>query len=143
MYKRIAVATDGSDTAALAVDVAVDLAARYEAELLVVTAYQPRPGQERLEDKDRPEYASWEPSAHEDVEATFERASAQARTRGIEPKPVAREGDAASVIVDLAGELQADLLVIGNKGMDRRILGSVPNSVLHRAPCSVVLAKTT
>jgi nucleotide-binding universal stress UspA family protein len=36
-----------------------------------------------------------------------------------------------------------DLLVIGNKGMQRRVLGSVPNSVTHRAPCSVLVVKTT
>jgi nucleotide-binding universal stress UspA family protein len=32
--------------------------------------------------------------------------------------------------------------VVGNKGMHRRILGSVPNTVSHKAPCSVVIVKT-
>jgi nucleotide-binding universal stress UspA family protein len=27
--------------------------------------------------------------------------------------------------------------------MQRRVLGSVPNSVSHKAPCSVVIVKTT
>jgi nucleotide-binding universal stress UspA family protein len=35
------------------------------------------------------------------------------------------------------------LLVIGNKGMHRRVLGSVPNSVTHQAACSVLVVKTT
>ena len=43
----------------------------------------------------------------------------------------------------LAGECGADVLVIGNKGMKRRVLGSVPNSVTHQAPCSVVGGQTT
>jgi nucleotide-binding universal stress UspA family protein len=35
------------------------------------------------------------------------------------------------------------LLVIGNKGMHRRVLASVPNTVTHKAPCSVLVVKTT
>ena len=33
--------------------------------------------------------------------------------------------------------------MIGNKGMERKVLGSVPNSVSHNAPCSVLIVKTT
>jgi nucleotide-binding universal stress UspA family protein len=47
------------------------------------------------------------------------------------------------VLVSLAEACEADLLVIGNKGMHRRVLGSVPNTVTHRAPCSVFVVKTT
>jgi nucleotide-binding universal stress UspA family protein len=47
------------------------------------------------------------------------------------------------VLCDIAEQHNADLLVVGNKGMQRRILGSVPNSVSHKAPCSVVIVKTT
>jgi nucleotide-binding universal stress UspA family protein len=47
------------------------------------------------------------------------------------------------VLVSLAEASGADLIVIGNKGMHRRVLGSVPNTVTHRAPCSVFVVKTT
>ena len=47
------------------------------------------------------------------------------------------------MLVQLAVECEADLLVIGNKGMERRVLGSVPNTVTHKAPCSVYVVKTT
>jgi nucleotide-binding universal stress UspA family protein len=143
MFRTIAVATDGSETAGKAVDLAVDLAARYESQLLVFTAYEPAPRQERLEDKELPEDADWKPSAHEDVDAIFVDATERAGTRGIEPQAVAREGEPAQVICDLAEEFKTDLLVIGNKGIDRRVLGSVPNTVVHNAPCTVVLTKTT
>ena len=41
--------------------------------------------------------------------------------------------------------MDADVIVVGNKGMQgvRRILGSVPNSVAHQAPCDVLIAFTT
>ena len=47
------------------------------------------------------------------------------------------------MLVRLAEECGADLLVIGNKGMKRRVLGSVPNTVAHKADCSVMVVKTT
>jgi nucleotide-binding universal stress UspA family protein len=50
---------------------------------------------------------------------------------------------AADVSCELVSEHNGELLVIGNKGMNRRVLGSVPRSVCQRAPCSVVVARTT
>jgi nucleotide-binding universal stress UspA family protein len=55
----------------------------------------------------------------------------------------ARDGDAATVLVEVAERHRADMLVIGNKGMHRRLLGSVPNTVSHNAPCSVLIVKPT
>ena len=54
-------------------------------------------------------------------------------------------GDAVKAILQVAGEVDADLIVVGNKGMRGagRLLGSVPNSVTHKAPCSVLVVKTT
>jgi nucleotide-binding universal stress UspA family protein len=58
----------------------------------------------------------------------------------------ASEGDPADAILDVAEEIKADLIVVGNKGMTgarRFLLGSVPNNVSHHAPCSVIIVKTT
>ena len=55
-------------------------------------------------------------------------------------------GDAADAILQVAGEVNADLIVVGNKGMAgarRFLLGSVPNKVSHHAPCSVIIIRTT
>ena len=54
-------------------------------------------------------------------------------------------GDPADVIVRRADDIGADLIVVGSKGMrgTRRILGSVPNRVAHKAGCHVLIAKTT
>ncbi len=48
------------------------------------------------------------------------------------------------MLCDIAAHLQADLIVVGNKGMQggRRLLGSVPNTVSHKAPCSVLIVDT-
>jgi nucleotide-binding universal stress UspA family protein len=58
----------------------------------------------------------------------------------------AREGDPADAILDVAEEREADLIVIGHKGMTgarRFLLGSVPNKVSHHAPCSVLIVRTS
>ena len=53
------------------------------------------------------------------------------------------EGDPPRCSRGLAEECGADLLVIGNRGMHRRVLGNMPNSVTHKASCSVYVVKTT
>ena len=52
-------------------------------------------------------------------------------------------GHPGEVLVQLAEDCNADVLVVGNKGMEHRILGSVPNHVTHKAACSVLVVKTT
>jgi nucleotide-binding universal stress UspA family protein len=73
------------------------------------------------------------------------RLSELVRERGLEPIVHAAEGDPVDAIVAVAESVDADLIVVGNKGMKgvRRVLGSVPNSVAHKAPCSVLIADTT
>jgi len=59
---------------------------------------------------------------------------------------LARQGDAADAILDIAEEQRSELIVVGNKGMTgakRFLLGSVPNKVSHHAPCSVLIVRTT
>jgi nucleotide-binding universal stress UspA family protein len=53
-------------------------------------------------------------------------------------------GHPADAIVETATKVNADLIVVGSKGMHgaRRILGSVPNSVAHAADCAVLIVKT-
>jgi nucleotide-binding universal stress UspA family protein len=65
------------------------------------------------------------------------------RRAGIECRTLTAGGEPGEVLVQLAEACEADVLVIGNKGMQRRVLGSVPNTVTHRAPCSVFVVKTT
>src|SRR5258705_551445 len=55
----------------------------------------------------------------------------------------ARFGEADEVICDVAESVSADLIVVGNRGMKRRFLGSVPNSIAHHAHCSVLIVHTT
>ena len=139
----IAVGTDGSETASKAVDFALDMAEKYGSRLVVASSYVPA-SEDRLakEQADAPQEIQWSINPMEDVEAALRDVEEKAKDRGIKTVSEARQGDPADVLCEIAEEQEADVLVVGNKGMHRRILGSVPNSVSHKAPCSVMIVKT-
>jgi nucleotide-binding universal stress UspA family protein len=140
MISTVAVGTDGSATASRAVEVAADMARRYGARLALLSAFDPGddtpPGDGNVE-------VEWDRSTAAQVREILSRTEQELRRTGLDVKVHADAGDPAQVLVRLAGECGADVLVIGNKGMHRRVLGSVPNTVTHRAPCSVFVVKTT
>jgi nucleotide-binding universal stress UspA family protein len=147
VFKSIVVGTDGSQTATQAVRQAVDLAKEIGAKIELVSAYEPvsdaRLRQERTE---APEDVQWSISPREDVDATLNEAADVAKEAGVQVETFARQGDPADAILDVAEEQNADLIIVGNKGMTgakRFLLGSVPNKVSHHAPCSVLIIRTT
>jgi nucleotide-binding universal stress UspA family protein len=147
MFRSIVVGTDGSDTAGKAVGEAIDLAKAVGARISLVSAYEPVPkARLREEARQTPADIQWMVNPREEVDATLSDAADRVRDAGIEVETFAREGDPADAILDVAEERDADLIVVGNKGMTgarRFLLGSVPNKVSHHAPCSVLIIRTT
>jgi len=147
LIERIVVGTDGSETAGDAVRQAIELAKLSGATLDIVSAYEPvPPSRLREEGGDIPADVAYAVGPREDVNVILEGAAGPARAEGLEVETHAREGDPADAILDLAEELKANLIVVGNKGMTgtrRFLLGSVPNKISHHAPCSVFIARTT
>ena len=133
MLKTIAVATDGSDTAQRAVSAAFTLAKRFDAQVVILTAYSVNVADGGV----------WASNSSTQAERVLEDAEEAAAAEGLACSSAMREGDPAEVIVGLAARHKADLLVVGNVGMNRRLLGSVPNTVTHKATCSVLLVKTS
>jgi nucleotide-binding universal stress UspA family protein len=123
MYRKILVGTDGSRTAAQAVDRAVQLAKTCGSTLTILTA-----GGERAR-----ELAEKEKERHADA--------------GIEIDVATSDRDPASALLSAAEEGGFDLLVTGNKGMTglRRFspMGSVPSKVSHHLPCTMLIVRTT
>ena len=146
MIERIVVGTDGSDTASKAVAQAIALAEKFDAELVVVSAYKPT-----SETRQREAAGVHVPGdlkdavgPRDEVKLVLAQAGEQAGHSGVKIQPIAFEGDPVSALLDSAEKLRADLIVVGNKGMTgaRRMLGSVPNNVSHAAPCSVLIVNT-
>jgi nucleotide-binding universal stress UspA family protein len=146
MFRSIVVGTDGSDGAAIAVATAAHLAKYSGATLHIATVGgaatsamlgDPLAGAAAMSvaaDETRDELAT-----------IVERAAEPAQAEGITVATHALVGSAAQALCDLAERVAADLLVVGNRGMrgGRRFLGSVPNTVSHHAPCSVLIVDTS
>ncbi|HEY5942314.1 MAG TPA: universal stress protein [Solirubrobacterales bacterium] len=147
MFNRIVVGTDGSPTAAEAVGQAIDLAKLTGATISIVSAYAPVSGRRvKDEQSEAPADVQYEIGPREDVNIVLDAAAAEAKEAGIEVQTHPVEGDPADAILNVAEEVKADLIVVGNKGMTgarRYLLGSVPNNVSHHAPCSVIIVRTT
>jgi nucleotide-binding universal stress UspA family protein len=68
-------------------------------------------------------------------------AAARLAEQGIEARTITGLGDAGAVIVELAGEHEADLVVVGMSSHPQvsRFLGGVSEDVAHHADCDVLL----
>jgi len=139
MIATVAVGTDGSGTADEAVTEAAEIARRFGAKLVLLSAFSKGSSASKPHNVE----LQWATNSSARVRSILEGIEEGLRKEGIDCETRADEGDAGEVLVRLAEECGADLLVIGNKGMKRRVLGSVPNTVTHNAGCSVLVVKTT
>jgi nucleotide-binding universal stress UspA family protein len=146
VFSKIVVATDGSNTAKLAVSVAADLAKGHDAVLHIVNAYRASSGGVGVVLAGPVGVAGQETSTELLKAASRELlAEAVSALGDLRVETHSKRGTPANVIIGVAENVGADLIVVGSKGMRgaRRMIGSVPNSVAHRAPCHVLIAKTT
>ena len=64
--------------------------------------------------------------------------------KGIKPRAVIGHEDPGDVIIEEAKDLDADLIVVGTRGLNvltRTMLGSVSSKVIHEAPCDVLVVR--
>ena len=144
MFRAIVVGTDGSATAREAVCRARALAEAFAADLHVVNAYKPpalvmaataEPGLMPSA------IMEWEAAAVEDSRRLLERVADELIGVGASVTTHAVAAHPAAAILSVALAVGADLIVVGNRGMQgtRRVLGSVPNHISHHAPCDVLV----
>jgi nucleotide-binding universal stress UspA family protein len=149
-YTLVAVGTDGSTSATLAVTRAAQIAADTGAKLLIVCAYERA---RRSEGRDQAEAEralgdeAYKIIGANPAEETLRDARDVARRAGAdEVNTVAVEGEPVQAICDKVELHHADLVVVGNKGLASfagRLLGSVPAEVSRRSPTDVLIVHTT
>jgi nucleotide-binding universal stress UspA family protein len=138
MFQTVVVGADGSPTASQAVDTAIELVGRSGGILHVVSAYKPL---SRSNSGVPSEFANAvQPDSK--VKGVLDDLAARARVRGITVEVHDQRGDPAQAVHDVAERVSADLIVTGSKGMKRRVLSSIPNSIAHQATCAVLIVKT-
>jgi nucleotide-binding universal stress UspA family protein len=135
---KILLATDGSEDAALASRAAADLASKTGAEMHVVHAWHSVPST-RMEAYIR---SHLEQEAKELLAAQVERLEEEAG-RSVAGEHL-EEGMAVDEILDVAGEVGPDLLIMGSRGhglVKRLVMGSVSEGVVHHAPCPILILR--
>ena len=136
--KRILVGYDGSEHAAKAFAAAVDLAAKYGAELEVLCVARPPEPPEMVETEAMLE------NAQEHYEQAFAALRPQAEAAGSHPTLTVLVGNPADQIIHHANQTGTDLIVLGHRGKSaiaRWLLGSVSKRVLSYAPCDVLIVR--
>ncbi|HJQ41556.1 MAG TPA: universal stress protein [Jatrophihabitantaceae bacterium] len=139
MYTAIVVGTNGSETAARAVAHAAAIATASNATLHIVSSIPMRTVSAGEVS------GSMVIDSSSDIESNLADALAAVERDGLTVKTHGMKLDPAKAIVEVAKRVDADLVVVGNKGMKgakRFLLGSVPNAVAHNAPCAVLIVKT-
>ena len=141
MFKRIVCATDFSDTAEAAWEIACELARIHRAQLVLVHVFVELPVY--------PEVAVttiqrvWEEQRSWVEQRLAERVEA-ATARGLTARYRLRTGTAPEDIARTATDEAADLVVVGTHGrtgINRLVIGSVAERVLRIAPCPVLTVK--
>ncbi|MGP0032163.1 MAG: universal stress protein [Acidimicrobiales bacterium] len=144
MYKVIVVGTDGSGRAGIAVREALGIAKSSGATLHVVHVVHTTT-MLAAENVDLGAIADATAEMHQEGNRICAQIEAEAEHQGVATQVHNVEGEPAQVLLGVAEGVNADLIVIGNRGMSgikRFVLGSVPNKVAHRCPCSVLIVNT-
>ena len=138
MYKKILVPTDGSDFAKKAQQHALFLSKACGAEILAVSVTENNfvnglPLEDEvyqlnqiLKEQSEENLKEFDSLNDEDIKITH----------------VIREGSPPKIILDVAGEEDVDLIVMGSSGksgFDRFIMGSVADKVVNSAKCAVLV----
>lgn len=150
MFKALVVGTDGSNTAQAAVDHAAALAGTFRCPLHLVTGYVTPTATTGV---DTPEALSYQMQAADLLDSVtarvaqmLDRIATPLRLAGLDVRVHSINKDPADALIDVATDENADLIVIGDKGLSgptRFLMGSVPNKVTHHADCSVLVVKTS
>jgi len=137
MFDTVVVATDGSDSVKRAVDIALDLADRFEADihaLSVIDASEVDASPQQLQDEFR---TALETTADAALGTVEERADREVTTE-------IREGRPAAEICAYAREVDADVIATGTRGRhgeNRLLLGSVAERIVRTSPVPVLTVR--
>ncbi|WP_410876697.1 universal stress protein [Nocardia sp. A7] len=145
-YRTIVVGTDGSDSSFVAVEKAAALAGDAEATLVLACAYFPTDDRDVAAAADVLKHEAYQvrgsAPTNEILLVAREKAIA-AGAKNIVDRAIV--GEPVDSLLDLVNEVDADLLVVGNRGLNTltgRLLGSVPSDVARKSRSDVLIVHT-
>jgi nucleotide-binding universal stress UspA family protein len=143
-HQPIIVGTDGSDTAARAVEEAARFAIALGAELHIVYAFEPFTGA-HIRGAAPEAAAIWQPLPDHEVQTVLGDAAVAVKEAGLTVKTHSSQANPADALITTADEVDAQMIVVGSRGMHgvrRFIQSSVPNAVSHAAHRNVLIVAT-
>jgi nucleotide-binding universal stress UspA family protein len=148
-YRTVVVGTDGSESSLRAVSRAGALAGACGATLVIACAYLPTDGDDREAARagDVLRDEAYQVMGSHPAEELVRTAADKARAAGAGPiKTLAVVGSPVETLLDVVRREDADLLVVGNRGLNSikgRLLGSVPADATRRSEVDVLVVHTT
>ena len=141
-YDTIVVGTDGSKSSLLAVERAARIAAAFDARLIIGCAYY-----ENKEEASKTLRQESVTILGDDVAAeNLASGKAHAEKFGVKHIETAvHAGTPVQALMSIVNDNNADLLVVGNRGINSltgRLLGSVPADVARQSDCDVMIVHT-
>lgn len=145
-YRTVVVGTDGSESSFKAVEKAAAIAADSTAELVIACAYYPADPKDTAAAADvlgdEAYQVTGSAPTYEILRTAREKAQVVGATKIVERAIVGAPVESLLALVD---EVEADLLVIGNRGLNTltgRLLGSVPSDVARKSTSDVLIVHT-
>jgi len=139
MIKKILVAYDGGEGAQAAFKFGLDMAMKFEAEIQVLSIVRLLEPPEDVETQDNFERGK------EHFERFFIDLRQEAEKKGISIKTKVALGHPAEQIIHWANKEKVDIIILGHQTKNtfgQWLLGSVPDRVVHHAPCTVIIVKS-
>lgn len=139
MFRRILIPYDGSENSRRALDVAIDLTRQYEAAISAVAVVSLPEFAASVDEVDQVRE-----QGRKFYEESLRQAQEAALEAGLSLKTDTVYGHRSEAILEYAKKSRADLIVIGSRGLsavERYVLGSVSEVVVHHAPCSVLVVR--
>jgi nucleotide-binding universal stress UspA family protein len=141
MPRSIVVGTDGSQQAEHALAEAISIATRDGAQLHIVTAF---PDPALIRERITSGATAARVNLSQVADAVLNRAAEQAEEKGVHAETYSSESEPAQAILEIAGKVNADLIVVGSRGLsgiERFLMGSVSAKVSEHASCSVLIVR--
>lgn len=145
-YKTVVVGTDGSESSLHAVARAGAIAGD-RSNLVIACAYFPNDGKAASSAADVLGADAYQVMGGSPTEEILRKAKEVAKTAGaavVDTRSI--KGAPVDALLQLVNDVQADLLVVGNKGLNSiagRLLGSVPSDIARKASSDVLIVHTT
>ncbi len=145
-YRTIVVGTDGSDSSYVAVEKAAALAAAAGATLYIACAYYPTDDRDVAAAADVLKEDAYQVRGSAPTTEILRTAGERAVAAGapdIQERAIV--GEPVDSLLALVNEVKADVLVVGNRGLNTlagRLLGSVPSDVARKSTSDVLIVHT-